>query len=209
MCGGGVVTPKEREEIVALGRDPDDIAAQLLLLRQGPRYRAIDRPCAIGDGIHALDAVRQDAAIAAFDASRFGAFVPASGAASRMFAHLEDDVVRRVPSLAVWPTLGLPDTASPDAIREALIARWSGTPKGLVPFHHCASGYRTPIDEHLAECEALGVRRRSSDIASPSPASTSRSPRRIRGRTRWPWKRTSASCGITATCCSVRAAMAR
>lgn len=154
-----MLTDAEREEIRRLGRDPSAADAQLELLRQGPRYRSIDRPCAIGDGILRLDDQAQEAAIAAFDGDRFGAFVPASGAASRLFANLGDDVVARVPELALWSTLGLSDGAPPDAVRAALIDRWAGTPKGLIPFHHGEEGYRTAVDEQVAECAALGVRR--------------------------------------------------
>ncbi len=153
-----MLTVAEREQIRALGREPDAVESQLALLRGGPRYRAIERPCALGDGILRLDAAAQEAAIAAFDGSRFGAFVPASGAASRLFSNLGDDVVRRVRELALWGTLGLPDDSSPDAIRDALIDRWAAVPKGLIPFHPAPEGYCTAIDEHLSECVALGVR---------------------------------------------------
>lgn len=160
-----MLTPDEREEIRRLGREPADVESQLALLRQGPRYRAIERPCAVGDGILRLDQAAQEAAIAAFDGARFGAFIPASGAASRLFANLGDDVVSRVRELALWPTLGLPDDAPPDTVRDVLVATWSGTPKGLVPFHAGPDGYRTALDEQVAECVALGVKRAHFTVA--------------------------------------------
>ncbi len=73
--------------------DPEEIARQITRLRGGQRPVEIVRPCTVGDGIRriragevpALRAVHAEAAAA----GRFSKFVPASGAASRMFQDLE------------------------------------------------------------------------------------------------------------------------
>jgi len=73
--------------------DPAEIARQIARLRGGQRHTEIVRPCTVGDGIRrirtgeveALRALHAEAAAA----GRFSKFVPASGAASRMFQELE------------------------------------------------------------------------------------------------------------------------
>lgn len=73
--------------------DPEEVARQVARLRGGQRSVAIVRPCTVGDGIRRIrpseiPALRSLYAEAKA-AGRFGKFVPASGAASRMFQDLE------------------------------------------------------------------------------------------------------------------------
>ncbi|HUK62098.1 MAG TPA: DUF4301 family protein, partial [Dongiaceae bacterium] len=74
------------------GITPAEASRQLALLRDPPARLVIERPCAVGDGIERLDpgrraelAARHDPAAAA---GRWMRFVPASGAATRMFGAL-------------------------------------------------------------------------------------------------------------------------
>jgi hypothetical protein len=69
-----------------------EAARQLALLREPVRYRTLDRPCRIGEGIERIDDSRARSLCAraahAAAAGRVTAFIPASGAATRMFHDL-------------------------------------------------------------------------------------------------------------------------
>lgn len=82
----------DRAQIAAQGTSVEEVERQLELFRRPPPALEIDRPCAIGDGIRALDAAAlEDCAAAGRRAQASGRvtkFVPASGAASRMFQAL-------------------------------------------------------------------------------------------------------------------------
>jgi hypothetical protein len=82
----------DREQLSARGVGEDEAARQIELLRRPPVYPALDRPCTAGDGIEVLDAKRarklEALAASAAREGRCEAFVPASGAATRMFQEL-------------------------------------------------------------------------------------------------------------------------
>jgi hypothetical protein len=138
---------------MATGRSWDTVVADQARLRRGVRGLDILRPCVLGDGIAALDPA--DEALGRASAHRADAFVPASGAATRMFAswyralELDDPslaaAVERASSLAFWR----------GSVAETL-AVWGSAPKGLLPMH---PGGRRCVDEHLAEARQLGLSR--------------------------------------------------
>ncbi len=166
-------------ELTGRGIRVSDAQRQLDLLRKGSIYASVDRPCTLGDGILQLtDYDRQTFAAAFRAASRrltVARFVPASGAATRMFAHLRsqgDDPLRHAffASLKQFPftrqlhqalnSLG----ASIDACLEAgdyatlssvlLDAEHLGydaLPKGAIPFHRYGDQSRTAFEEQLNE----------------------------------------------------------
>lgn len=76
----------------AHGLGEERALAQLAAFRAGRKYAALDRPCTLGDGILALSPAECESAAHAYAAAaaqgRFLSFVPASGAASRMFKSL-------------------------------------------------------------------------------------------------------------------------
>lgn len=80
------------QQIRARGVDVEDVRQQLAILRNPPPYTRLLRACAAGDGIRVLGEAEVAAALAAHDeaagAGRFTCFVPASGAATRMFRAL-------------------------------------------------------------------------------------------------------------------------
>jgi len=82
----------ERAQIAAQGTSIEEVERQLELFRNPPRPVELVRPCAIGDGIRTLAAAeRVGVARLAEEGARQGRmtkFVPASGAASRMFQAL-------------------------------------------------------------------------------------------------------------------------
>ena len=89
-------------ELTAAGIGLDEAERQIELLHTPPPPARLDRCCTVGDGIrvlgtaerHSLDATWHDAAAR----GRFSKFVPASGAASRMFSQLDELRSARAPS---------------------------------------------------------------------------------------------------------------
>ena len=79
------------QQLTMLGIDPNRAERQLALLRAGQSWMHLERPCVPGDGILQLEGratlYEQRFAQAVAD-GRLTRFVPASGAASRMFASL-------------------------------------------------------------------------------------------------------------------------
>jgi len=84
-----LLTDDDRAAIAARGLASEDVDRQLAILRSPPPYTRLLRACTPGDGIHVLS---ESAAASALEphaeaapAGRFLCFVPASGAATRMF----------------------------------------------------------------------------------------------------------------------------
>lgn len=86
----------DEEAIRAHGLELAEVERQLDLLRHPPGFRLLDRAAAPGDGIRQLSAAEVKKCHAAFargaEAGRFLSFVPASGAASRMFKSLMEEL---------------------------------------------------------------------------------------------------------------------
>jgi len=85
-------TPKDIDQIEAHGLAPEQVTAQLAHFRHPPPLFRPDRPCTIGDGIRSIPEPEQHRLIERYDhhppARGCLKFVPASGAASRMFRDL-------------------------------------------------------------------------------------------------------------------------
>jgi hypothetical protein len=132
------------------------------------------RPCQLGDGIRVLRPAEEPWLLARFAAAaaagRLSKFVPASGAASRMFepllaglARLESgeepspEVVRFLAELESFAFGGeLAATAGdPRACLRHLLTPegldFAALPKGLIPFHLTSQGGVTPFEEHLVD----------------------------------------------------------
>jgi hypothetical protein len=82
----------DRAQLAALGISEAEVARQLRLFAEPPPAAVLDRPCTIGDGIAVLDAATRQSALRAYERAaaqgRVLKFVPASGAATRMFQSL-------------------------------------------------------------------------------------------------------------------------
>ena len=80
---------RDLDQLAAAGIDAAEADRQLALLAAPPAPIRLARPCTVGDGILRLTTPRQAElarlGAAARDAGRLGKFVPASGAATRMF----------------------------------------------------------------------------------------------------------------------------
>ena len=123
------VGPFDEQDRVALERHGLSVAEaeRHLALCARPPAMAVDRPCTVGDGIRRLSAAEVDRLGRIHDAARhrMGRFVPASGAASRMFRGVlsgEDEARWR----AVQGRLGIADAEAAARLPKALIPGWAG-----------------------------------------------------------------------------------
>lgn len=178
------LTQADRDDIAACGRDPDAAEAQLAVLSASPPSTRLVRAATVDDGIRRLDdgvfSGLEAIATRAAEAGRISAFVPASGAATRMCRDLlrawsdpdfdvrasdvdakVRDTLLHAADLALWPELEEHHAVEGDA-RSILDAMFGDDgmglhtlPKGLVPFHPSPDGARTAFDEHLVEASRL------------------------------------------------------
>lgn len=146
---------------------------QLKYFREGFPWMKIDAPATPGKGIEVLDAAQQEACIAYAGKAKVAGkvkFVPASGAASRMFKDIfagldkPNDSVRtlteNIRSFAFYDEalFGNPDpTSDADCTHTAATLLkepglgYGSKPKGVLKFHRYASEVRTALAEHLVE----------------------------------------------------------
>ena len=130
------------------------------------------RAASCGDGIGVLDAAGIEQAAARYDRAkeslRVVKFVPASGAATRMFKDLFEfvregrrtavvgELLANPRRFAFWPELRTIIGDDADELRtvENIVAeglRYGETPKGLVSFHRYGDEVRKAVEEHLVE----------------------------------------------------------
>jgi hypothetical protein len=149
-------TADDRAELSRRGISLEEAERQLRVLTSPVQYARLDRPCTIGDGIERIHDARAEALIAraraAAHAGRVSKFVPASGAASRMF---KDLLARNAEAVRAFTENAACFPFDADSI-DAVLHRYANEPKGLIPFHRYADGsVRTPFEEHLVEAAAL------------------------------------------------------
>lgn len=93
-------TTDDLNQMKALGVDPAEASRQIELFRNPPPFAELVRPATLGDGIRRLNPARQKQSLKKYRKAalqgRFSKFVPASGAASRMF-HLLMKFFQREP----------------------------------------------------------------------------------------------------------------
>jgi hypothetical protein len=85
-------TPEEQSQFAAHGVSVDEVERQISLFEHPPGFMRLERACRVGDGIHQLTSRELAAAESECDRARqqgrLMKFVPASGAATRMFQAL-------------------------------------------------------------------------------------------------------------------------
>lgn len=163
-----MLTEKDLQQIALRGITPTQVDEQLNYFKTGFAFLPIDRAAVVGDGIKAytaaeIDALidRQKATIAEADLLKF---VPASGAATRMFKELFEFVGDGKRSASVDEVLANVDKfAFADDLkgiagdRETISAiigyplDYGIKPKALIKFHSYPDGGRTAFEEHLVE----------------------------------------------------------
>lgn len=153
----------DRDQLEAHGIGLEEARRQLALLRDPPPKAKLARPARVGDGILPLPRGVEADRLAGEGrsvsrAGRLIRFVPASGAASRLFAELRTAQVAGYPSShPVLVRFENVRTCLPfDCDQAELLGRYGGAPKALIPFHRYPDGeQRTALEEHLVEAAAL------------------------------------------------------
>lgn len=179
------LTKADRQELEKRGLSEEEARRQLDMLRDPPPPIHLDRPCTLDDGITDLPTDRHQALIEladrAAEAGRCSKFVPASGAASRMFKSLEallhepenanpEDDRRFLAELDRFPfrddLAALLKERGEDLSRaqaegdaKPLIRglldpdglAFGNRPKALIPFHRYGTDTRTAFEEQLIE----------------------------------------------------------
>ena len=156
----------------AHGLTPAALETQLKNFREGFPFLPVTRAASCGDGIRVLDAAGIEQAAARYDRAkeslRVVKFVPASGAATRMFKDLFEfvregrrtavvgELLANRRRFAFWPELRTIIGDDADELRtvENIVAeglRYGETPKGLVSFHRYGDEVRKAVEEHLVE----------------------------------------------------------
>ena len=165
-------TKEDLQQIEQHGLTQAQVEQQIDNFCKGFPYLKIVRAAATGDGVLVMSDEQIAQAEARYDeaasTSKIVKFVPASGAATRMFKELfeyvNDDkrtpgidrLLDNIEKFAFWPELAehiMPD--SPDEeIVESIVKTglcYGAKPKGLVTFHAYADGNRKAVEEHLVE----------------------------------------------------------
>lgn len=154
------------------GLTPAALETQLKNFREGFPFLPVTRAASCGDGIRVLDAAGIEQAAARYDRAkeslRVVKFVPASGAATRMFKDLFEfvregrrtavvgELLANRRRFAFWPELRTIVGDDADELRtvENIVAeglRYGETPKGLVSFHRYGDEVCKAVEEHLVE----------------------------------------------------------
>ena len=165
-------TEKERSQIEAHGLTVEQVERQIDNFRKGFPFLKVVSAASPADGIVTLSAEEVAEAVARYEAAapalKIQKFVPASGAATRMFKELFefvnedkrgagiDQLLENLDKFAFYPELqqfvavDAEDKAKVEAIVKSGLC-YGAKPKGLVTFHSYADGNRKAVEEHLAE----------------------------------------------------------
>lgn len=156
------LTAADRAQLEAHGIGVGEARRQLALLRDPPPKARLARPARIDDGIlpfpEGADADRlAEDGFEAGQAGRLIKFVPASGAASRLFAELRGALAEGGAGSEVLERLRSARSHLPfDGDATEILERYGDAPKALIPFHRYPDGeQRTAIEEHLVEAAAV------------------------------------------------------
>ncbi len=169
-------TVGQKAQLRDRGISEDEANRQLALIAAPVMHADLVRPCRLEDGIETIPVERQEALILLHEEAalqgRCSKFVPASGAATRMFrdvltgrgvaALLEGierfafvDDVRAELAFRGYDLDVLRGAGSGAEVVDALLGAdglgYATIPKGLIPFHRYANGARTAFEEHLVE----------------------------------------------------------
>lgn len=171
-------TQEDLKQIAEHGLTAEAVGQQIENFRRGFPFLSVVRAASPGDGVKILTDEETDEAVARYEeaADRLAVvkFVPASGAATRMFKELFefvnegkrgkgiDTLSERIGDFAFWPELQalLPEGADDRAIVTAIVGEGLGygqCPKGLVTFHAYPEGARKAVEEHLVEGAAYAA----------------------------------------------------
>ena len=175
-------TADQLKELESRGLTAADVAIQIHRFTKEILPIKLERPCIPGDGIHVLPASECHRYLSIYENDRqpysIAKFVPASGAASRMFKHLYNYSPEMVSDLTEEFILQFERFPFVDTLRKKLALNgidlnvwkkennweaifksilyfeglnYSNFPKGLVEFHHHHHRNITAFEEHIIE----------------------------------------------------------
>ena len=171
-------TEQDLKQIAAHGLTVEAVERQIENFRRGFPSLQVVSAASPADGIVVLTAEQAAAYAAKYegrDASvTVAKFVPASGAATRMFKELFefvnedkrgkgiDTLLQNIEKFAFYPELKevVADFSDEKAVVSAIIKEGLGygsLPKGLVTFHSYENGARKAVEEHLVEGALYGA----------------------------------------------------
>jgi hypothetical protein len=164
---------KDFQQIQNHGLKPEIIQQQIKDFESGFPFIDIVKPAVQGDGVIQYTNEDIEKFISIYDkyatSHKTVKFVPASGAATRMFKDLFDfmsndienqtvlNTVNNIDKFAFWNKLKtyLPENyTSTDIVKNLLTdsgLNYGNQPKGLIIFHKYANGVKTAVEEHLVE----------------------------------------------------------
>ena len=165
-------TDKEREQIEAHGLTVEQVELQIENFRKGFPFLKVVSAASPADGILTLTPEQVTEAVNRYETEapklKIQKFVPASGAATRMFKELFefvnegkrgagiDQLLDNLDKFAFYPELQefVAEDADDKTKVEAIVKSglcYGAKPKGLVTFHAYPEGNRKAVEEHLAE----------------------------------------------------------
>lgn len=159
-------TKSDLESISKHGLSVDSVNSQIENFRKGFGYLPVERAAVVGDGILPLGKERAEFFASLFTKSksnkRIVKFVPASGAATRMFKDLFEfaasgqmtpyieKLTGNIAKFAFYDRIA-GGTGDAMATVRAVLDYGAQLPKALILFHNYNDGARTALEEHLAE----------------------------------------------------------
>ena len=179
-----MLTEKDLQQLSERNITENQVIQQVAQLKRGTQYVQLMRPATLGDGILRLDEEQVNMMTAVFDADKefyqFTKFVPASGAASRMFKDLfafaesgeetkfTDIFFAHIHSFAFFDDLNeaanrmygsdidtlLKECRKVDVVNALLLddgLNYGKLPKALLKFHRYEGFNRLALEEHLVE----------------------------------------------------------
>lgn len=171
-------TEKDIEQIRRHGLSVEQVERQMENFRRGFPSLSVVAAASPQDGITVLSPEGVAAAVESYERRADGLsvvkFVPASGAATRMFKELFefvndgkrgkgiDNLLGNIEKFAFYPELrkAVADFSDDRAVVAAIIGdglNYGAKPKGLVTFHSYPDGARKAVEEHLVEGAQYGA----------------------------------------------------
>ncbi len=163
---------KDLQQIAQQGLTEEIVQRQIDNFVNGFPFLNVVRAASAGDGVRVLGGEEIARATARYDVEsatlRVVKFVPASGAATRMFKELFefvnegrrgkgiDTLLANIKKFAFWPELEhfVNENSADEEVVSAIVKHglaYGSKPKGLVTFHAYADGNRKAVEEHMVE----------------------------------------------------------